>query len=525
MATLNILRQTLLESQCAQHITRAKPQLLHSLNEHFEHDGYRYWTYIDRSTDTRLYKKRNIVTGAVERITLDEYTNAACSDAKKRPSASKGQKPVTNTPSKKPPKPTKAELAQFTEDWGVNLTTKSGKEFFVDVGGNIETWESFFNEFPVSPSHIIKETLGSFVDAVSPDTIHVRARDFGEYLFFNVHSEKSKKGNPYSDDYEPKQVLDRRFYFNRKDKSLFVSHELFFVNEDKQGKGLSKKIMSEALDLYESIGVSTVELDAAGTVGKYAWAKYGFVPKSKAECHNASDYLQAALERHSDQFQPDTEIYSELSEHIEKLRDDPAAIRRIADYAKPLLDKDGNPLTVIPFRDGGYFDIAKDGKPMNAGKALMLLDNFRWEGKVSLSDKFTVDLWRQYTNKGHKAKQESHHMTEQTATPPSNPLSPSDIFSMYAAKKITDEQADKLFREAAAGPGPFSIYDVTLLATDGYITPERASDLYEKAGYGEEDPIDDTILELYGPDYKGTICLEGDFEKYAQIKREMEEGY
>jgi len=113
MATLNTLRQTLLESQCAQHLPRAQSQSFHSLNEHFEHDGHRYWTYIDHSIDTRLYKKRNLATGAVERITLDEYTNAACSDAKKRSSANAQAAPNKTKPPSPPPKPPKPTDAEF----------------------------------------------------------------------------------------------------------------------------------------------------------------------------------------------------------------------------------------------------------------------------------------------------------------------------------------------------------------------------------------------------------------------------
>jgi len=113
----------------------------------------------------------------------------------------------------------------------------------------------------------------------------------------------------------------------------------------------------------------------------------------------------------------------------------------------------------------------------------------------------------------------------QKSTPTSNIPSPSDIFSMYAADEITEEQADKLFREAAAGPGPFSEYDITILETDGYITPEQAADLLDNVipDISPEDDEQGAIDYVYGPDYKGCVQYEGTSEQLAQRRRNLAE--
>jgi len=375
--------------------------MLIPVNEHFEHGGYRYWRYTDKVTGELLHKKRDISTGRITIITQDEYGSALASSHKTASASSA----ITQTI--QAPKPTKREIDQLSKHAEIELTTKSGKKFTVKHEGKL----SALRELPVSPSYLIENVLGTFVDTFSPVLNKCKV----ESEFKQDYNLLSIKSNTSIDESDPLNhnkwvALCRDFKFYKDDRGIEVKHELFQLPKQYQNAGLSKKIMKEALDFYESLGVSKVRLEASLENGPYVWAKYGFVPEDKAECSSLAYKLASKLKALPEIFPPDSDIFSELSEHIKKLGGvmdenfkytvvpDPTAIRLIADYKKLVLDE--------------------EGKPIKAGKALLFerdkyKGSVRWYGVADLKDPDTLDRWKNYCNTGIKKSKGERHMADQ----------------------------------------------------------------------------------------------------------------
>jgi len=323
------------------------------------------------------YRKRNIQTGKIAEITQDEHDSA---NLARHHGLSDKQLPNQS----KAPKPTEDELNNFTKFDSVELFTNSDNKFNVIVRGNRELISHTCETCGISPSYLIKSVLGTFVDSFPPDRVMFVCEGDKNESCFSVAAE--------GDD----SYLQRKFVFYKDEKKIEVYHNQFELDDKRQNTGLSKKIMKESLDLYESLGVSKVYLYATFDVGSYVWAKYGFVPKDLIRCKMLADELTLRLNEHPKEFPPDSVIHNELSEYIKHLSGytdkagkqippEPKAIRLIADYDKPIRDSSGNTA-----RD-------KFRNPKKAGKEL-LLKSGGWSGVADLTDKSTVDRWKQYSN-------------------------------------------------------------------------------------------------------------------------------
>lgn len=72
----------------------------------------------------------------------------------------------------------------------------------------------------------------------------------------------------------PKLELERKFKFV--DGNLYVEHSFFDLDENLQGNGFSKNLLSIFFDQYQKAGIKKIELQANLDIGGYAWARYGF---------------------------------------------------------------------------------------------------------------------------------------------------------------------------------------------------------------------------------------------------------
>ncbi|MCX7999434.1 MAG: hypothetical protein N3A69_10870 [Leptospiraceae bacterium] len=59
--------------------------------------------------------------------------------------------------------------------------------------------------------------------------------------------------------------------------------ELFFIPEELQGRGFSKRILKDYFDYLRKSNVKKVNIFANKDVGGYAWARFGFMANSRAE--------------------------------------------------------------------------------------------------------------------------------------------------------------------------------------------------------------------------------------------------
>ena len=75
-------------------------------------------------------------------------------------------------------------------------------------------------------------------------------------------------------------TLEREFSM-KPDGSIVVSHDLFELPEELQGRGISKQIIRACFEEYEHMGVTRVEVFANINDGSWCWAKYGFYGERK----------------------------------------------------------------------------------------------------------------------------------------------------------------------------------------------------------------------------------------------------
>src|SRR5580704_1927260 len=61
----------------------------------------------------------------------------------------------------------------------------------------------------------------------------------------------------------------------------YAYHGYLSVQPNARGTGAVPAMLSNQIDLYKKMGLSSVQLGANIDVGSYAWAKYGFVPKTQ----------------------------------------------------------------------------------------------------------------------------------------------------------------------------------------------------------------------------------------------------
>ena len=110
----------------------------------------------------------------------------------------------------------------------------------------------------------------------------------------------------------------------------WVKHSVFELEKDAQGKGIAKKLMREAMDLYVDLDLQGITLEANITTGAYAWARYGFVPEQEDW-----DLVRMLVKERFDGYQiGDEAIPTDDAVRLQAILDneDPKAIWQLADF-------------------------------------------------------------------------------------------------------------------------------------------------------------------------------------------------
>jgi GNAT superfamily N-acetyltransferase len=105
-----------------------------------------------------------------------------------------------------------------------------------------------------------------------------------------------------------------------------VSHELFTIPEDMQGKGISKEVFKALYKQYKNAGIQEINVHANIDVGGATWAKYGFV--AKPESFNSLVY-QFDRGLSGGKISPDEHAY--LKRWIEQYRDKNIPLHELVD--------------------------------------------------------------------------------------------------------------------------------------------------------------------------------------------------
>jgi hypothetical protein len=154
----------------------------------------------------------------------------------------------------------------------------------------------------------------------------------------------------------------------------YAYHGYLSVQPNARGTGAVPAMLSNQVDLYKKMGLSSVQLGANIDVGSYAWAKYGFVPKTQGDW----DYLrgQTGVGRDWQQMKP--QVDPDQAEHVDRILadPDPHAIWDLAD---------------VPYKAPQGF-----GRDDNTtiGKALLM--NKSWGGKLDLNGADSMQRFNDY---------------------------------------------------------------------------------------------------------------------------------
>jgi hypothetical protein len=152
----------------------------------------------------------------------------------------------------------KAEVADFTKD-GVFLDSNTmnnpdaQKKF-------LETWEKNVGE---APAAFKKEFLGGM-----PGSMNIRFHDNLDAITVTgaLHDADGNSIGDYTRDID---LDDHR-----------AASSYFKLHSGQTGKNVGKKLLAANVEMYKKMGVERVSVHANIDVGGYAWAKYGYVPKS-----------------------------------------------------------------------------------------------------------------------------------------------------------------------------------------------------------------------------------------------------
>ena len=145
--------------------------------------------------------------------------------------------------------------------------------------------------------------------------------------------------------------------FSEQNGQRIVYHESVTVEKNLQGKGVSKSLLRDALNLYDAQGVDSVRLSAGAKVGGYAWAKYGWELKDGEASSRLKSHINARLDA--------LDLSESTRNEVELLRDieHPKMIWALADLEE---------------------EVEFQGQRTKLGKALLLGSG--WEANLSLHD-------------------------------------------------------------------------------------------------------------------------------------------
>lgn len=142
-----------------------------------------------------------------------------------------------------------------------------------------------------------------------------------------------------------------------------------YLRLDKTGVGWARQLLANQMEVYKTTGISKVDLGANIDVGSYAWAKYGWLPKTPGDWTDLARTLSIKLIRLKRSLQPGVpEMVNQLLQSP-----DPRTIWKISDLTAPVV------------------------KDLTLGKALLM--NESWDGRLDLTNPEQMDRFNGYIAK------------------------------------------------------------------------------------------------------------------------------
>ena len=269
-----------------------------------------------------------------------------------------------------------AAVEKYLEDeWKAYLGT--GKEKEITIGGQkLKVYlDNYSPELmmqigynPEMLAHELGKNIAKDLEFDKVNLIYYYNRSNKATLDITFSEEKPKKHA------EDTSILTTAFRKMPDSNELTVKYELFIVGKPKRYKGYAKRHWLSALNLYDQLDLTKIELQAGLDNGGYVWTQYGFRPEFIRDDPVAEWSSTArAIEQNLEKLVADQNISDDLAVDVhgllEEIPDNPKAIWALAD----LKDQESG---------------VKLGEP--------LLRHVDWEGLLDLNDEASRTRIEQY---------------------------------------------------------------------------------------------------------------------------------
>ena len=160
-------------------------------------------------------------------------------------------------------------------------------------------------------------------------------------------------------------------------RGTFLNADRMFIDEARQGEGIGRRFMADAVALAMTLGLDRVTLEA-DNIGRYAWLRCGFLPDRGAWMRMRPDIITriagAADELPLDRFMQILEIAR---------NENPMAARELAALTDSVTS------TTL-------FDAHAHPRAVPLGRALFLEASPPWAGSLDLNDSVSMDVLDRY---------------------------------------------------------------------------------------------------------------------------------
>lgn len=162
---------------------------------------------------------------------------------------------------------------------------------------------------------------------------------------------------------------------------LFEPRRMLMPSGERQ-KGKGRMLMADLVDTAARLGINTITIEAQD-IGRYAWARFGFVPDRTAWMRSVRIEARRRLKMANAEISPvDMGAYLEILDG-----ENPKLIREIASWRNEVTSISGfNKDTGLP-------------EKVPLGQALLLETREQWYGTFELDDPETMEIFANYVGR------------------------------------------------------------------------------------------------------------------------------
>jgi len=162
---------------------------------------------------------------------------------------------------------------------------------------------------------------------------------------------------------------------------LFEAQRMLIPSGDRQ-KGKGRMLMADLVDTAARFGIHTITIEAQD-IGRYAWARFGFVPDRTAWMRSVRVEARRRLKMANAEISPTAMVaYGEILDG-----ENPKLIREVVSWRDPVT-------SIVKFNK----DIGLPEK-VPLGQALLLETQEQWYGTFDLGDPETMEIFGRYVGR------------------------------------------------------------------------------------------------------------------------------